>query len=158
MSRTRLAATTALLSLLIIAVIATAACSGGSTASTNATTTPDAATDATANPAVTPNTMATAGPDAMASPDPTEPPDPQQALFDQGKLLFEVTAGGLGCAFCHGLDGRGKAEFATPPNRGATEELIWDALQTRPQMSFITLTDQELKAVSTYLQWLATQP
>ena len=158
MKWTRLPALTALLSLLLLA----AACSGdATTADPPATTTTDASAEGTPNPAVTPNTMATVAPDAMASPDPTqtaEPANPQQALIDQGKIIYEVTAGGVGCAFCHGLDGRGKAEVASPPNRGATEEIIWNALETRPQMTFITLSDHEIKAVAPYLQWLDTQP
>jgi mono/diheme cytochrome c family protein len=157
MSWTRFARTTALLSLL---VIASAAC-GGDPAGTSAT--PGPSIEETVNPAVTPSTVATSQPDATASPAPTltptaEPDDPQQALIDQGKIIFEVSAGGVGCASCHGLDGRGKPELATPPNRGATEDIIWNALQTRPQMTFISLTDQEIKAVAAYLQWLDTRP
>ena len=79
-------------------------------------------------------------------------------IIDQGKILFETTAGGVGCALCHGLDGRGKPELATPQNRGATADMIWDALETRAQMTFLVLTNDEVRAIAAYLQVLDTQP
>lgn len=82
----------------------------------------------------------------------------QEALINQGKIIFETTAGGVGCALCHGLDGKGKPEFASPPNRGATADMIWNALENRPQMSFIVLSNDEVRAVAAYLEVLATQP
>lgn len=82
----------------------------------------------------------------------------QTEIINQGKVLFETTAGGVGCAFCHGLDGKGKAEFASPPNRGATVEQIFNALAERPQMSFIILSNDEVRAIAAYLEVLAEQP
>lgn len=75
-------------------------------------------------------------------------------LLAKGKLLFEKTAGGVGCAACHGLDGKGKA---APYNRGASESRFREVL-AGSAMNFIKLTDEEIKAVVAYLQWLATQP
>ncbi len=82
---------------------------------------------------------------------------PEDAIA-AGKLIFEKTAGGVGCALCHGLDGKGKVESGAPGNRGASADTIWAALQDRPQMTFITLTDREIEDVAAYLGWLATQP
>ena len=82
----------------------------------------------------------------------------QADLIAEGKVIFEDTAGGVGCAICHGLDGKGDPGFAAPPNRGATMDQVLDALATRPQMSFIEMSDDEVKAVVAYLKYLETQP
>ncbi len=79
-------------------------------------------------------------------------------LIAEGKVLFEETAGGVGCALCHGLDGRGNLGIAAPPNREATTDQVFDALATRPQMSLIEMSDDEAKAVVVYLKYLETQP
>ncbi len=75
-----------------------------------------------------------------------------------GKLLFEKTAGGVGCALCHGIDGKGDPVYASPSNRGATAEQILDAIETRPQMAFLVLSNDEVQAVAAYLKVLAEQP
>jgi mono/diheme cytochrome c family protein len=77
-----------------------------------------------------------------------------------GKEVFEVTAGGIGCASCHGLDGKGNgpANVGAPPNRGLDEARVRTALDNVELMSAIKLTDAELKAVVAYLQFLDTQP
>ncbi len=76
----------------------------------------------------------------------------------KGKVIFEKTAGGVGCAFCHGPDGKGKSEFAAPDIQGKTASDILSALQTRPQMRFINLSDDEVRAVAEYLKALNGQP
>ena len=75
-----------------------------------------------------------------------------------GKLLFERTAGGVGCALCHGIDGKGDPVYAAPDNRGATVDQILDAIDTRPQMAFLKLSNDEVQAVAAYLKVLAEQP
>ena len=96
------------------------------------------------------------------SPAPTDVPDVVKAdpteIIDRGKELFESEAGGVGCALCHGMDGKGMPELATPSNRGASVDMIWGALESRPQMSFLVLTDEEVTAISAYLEVLDTQP
>ncbi len=76
----------------------------------------------------------------------------------KGKLIYEKTAGGVGCASCHGLDGKGDKTVGAPDNRGATEEKLRNALLGAPLMSFIKLTDEEITAVVAYLKWLGDQP
>lgn len=72
-----------------------------------------------------------------------------------GELVFMETAGGVGCAACHGTDARGDPEMAAPDIRGRTATDIYNALDTRVQMAFITLTSEEVTAVAAYLQALA---
>jgi mono/diheme cytochrome c family protein len=75
-----------------------------------------------------------------------------------GRTIFEKTAGGVGCASCHGMDGRGIAALGTPEIRGVTEAQVRTALTSVQQMSRITLNDAEIAAVVLYLQQLAKQP
>lgn len=79
-------------------------------------------------------------------------------LVATGKVVFDQTAGGVGCAFCHGMDGRGKREFAAPDIRGKTASDVLNAMQTRAQMSTVKLSDDEVKAVVAYLSVLADAP
>jgi mono/diheme cytochrome c family protein len=105
-----------------------------------------------------PPPVSTLAPAATSTP---LPPGPDaDTLLARGKALFEKDAGGVGCALCHGLDGKGKPELATPSNRGASEQLIWNALETRAQMTFMlgTLSSDDVRAISAYLAELATQP
>ncbi|MBI4301352.1 MAG: cytochrome c, partial [Chloroflexi bacterium] len=82
-------------------------------------------------------------------------------LLTKGKLIFEKTAGGVGCAHCHGLDGKGRgpAGIQAANIRSKNEGDIRAAIQGGvPMMSFIKLSDDEITAVAAYLQHLATQP
>ncbi len=82
-------------------------------------------------------------------------------LLAKGKLVFDKTAGGTGCAYCHGLDGKGAgtAGVGAPPNRGASEEKLRNALAGGvPLMTYIKLTEDEITAVVTYLKYLNEQP
>lgn len=81
-----------------------------------------------------------------------------QTAAANGKAIFEKTAGGVGCAACHGLDARGKRDLASPNIRGKTVSDILRALETRAQMRFINLSDDELEAVAAYLKVLNGQP
>jgi mono/diheme cytochrome c family protein len=74
-----------------------------------------------------------------------------------GKLLYEETAGGVGCAYCHGLDGRGEgtAGVEAPGVVGAQEAALRSSLAGAvPLMGFIKLTETEFAAVLLYLQFL----
>ncbi len=72
-------------------------------------------------------------------------------LVAKGKVIFEQTTGGVGCQYCHGLDGKGKAEFASPDIRGKQPEDVIQAMATRPLMSMVKLSDSEVRAVVAYL-------
>jgi mono/diheme cytochrome c family protein len=73
-------------------------------------------------------------------------------------MLFEKTAGGMGCAFCHGANARGGAQFNAPDIRGADETRIRSALAGVTQMSQLRLTDTEISAVVRHLQALNKEP
>ena len=75
-----------------------------------------------------------------------------------GRTIFEKTAGGVGCAFCHGMNGRGGAQFNAPDIRGADEARVRSALTGVVQMSQIRLNDAEIAAVVAHVQELNAQP
>ncbi len=138
--------------LVLLLAVAVAGC-GGSTSPSN----PPAAT-ATAAPIAPTVTPTVVEPTMTPLPDSTQPTTGDQTeIINQGKILFETTAGGVGCALCHGLDGMGKPELATPQNRGATADMIWDAIETRAQMTFLVLSNDEVRAIAAYFQVLDDQ-
>jgi mono/diheme cytochrome c family protein len=75
-----------------------------------------------------------------------------------GRTMFEKTAGGVGCAACHGMDGKGGAQFNAPDIRGADEMRVRAALAGVAVMSRIALNDAEIAAVVAHLQELNKQP
>ncbi len=81
-------------------------------------------------------------------------------LLAKGKLVYEKTAGGVGCAYCHGMDGKGAGPSGlnAPPIQGKTEAHVRDALANMVMMSFVKLSDDEITAVGAYLQYLGQQP
>ncbi len=99
---------------------------------------------------------------AVATATPTLSPVPTTGLdpVARGKVIFEKTAGGVGCAYCHGLDakGGGPANVNAPNIRGATEQKFRAAAGGgAPLMTFIKLSDEEIEAVLTYIQYLDQQ-
>ncbi|MBI2916644.1 MAG: cytochrome c [Chloroflexi bacterium] len=82
-------------------------------------------------------------------------------LLARGQLLYDKTAGGVGCAHCHALDGKGQgpAQVNAPNIRGKTEGDVRAAIQGGvPMMGFLILTDEDITAVVAYLQYLNEQP
>lgn len=75
-----------------------------------------------------------------------------------GRTIYEKTAGGIGCASCHGINGRGSTQVNAPDIRGADEMRVRAALSGVAVMNRITLTDAEIAAVVTHLQELNKQP
>jgi mono/diheme cytochrome c family protein len=71
-----------------------------------------------------------------------------------GRAIFEKTAGGVGCASCHGMNARGGGPLNAPDIRGANEARIRSALTGVVVMSRITLNDAEMAAVVSHLQEL----
>jgi mono/diheme cytochrome c family protein len=74
-----------------------------------------------------------------------------------GRTIFETTAGGIGCAACHGMNARGGVQFNAPDIRGADEARVRSALAGVAQMSQIKLSDAEITAVVAHLQELNKQ-
>ncbi|MCZ7574276.1 MAG: cytochrome c [Ardenticatenaceae bacterium] len=76
-------------------------------------------------------------------------------LVARGEKIFQETAGGVGCQYCHGKDARGDVG---PNIVGKPEEAIRNALGSVLQMSFIQqttpLSDQDIQAVAAYLKSL----
>jgi mono/diheme cytochrome c family protein len=75
-----------------------------------------------------------------------------------GRMVFEKTAGGVGCASCHGMDAKGGVQSKAPDIRGADEMRIRAALAGVTVMSRIMLNDAEIAAVVAHLQELNKQP
>ena len=128
---------------------------GGSTGSAAPTSSAPAAT--------VPAAPATSAAPAAANAQPPAQTGNQAAndLLAKGKLVFDKTAGGTGCAYCHGFDGKGAgpAGVGAPDNRGASEEKLRNALAGGvPLMTYIKLTDEEITAVVAYLKYLNEQP
>jgi len=68
------------------------------------------------------------------------------ALVEEGREIFEETAGGVGCAMCHGPTAEGDIG---PAIQGADPAMIRGQLDTNDQMAFISLSDEEIEQVST---------
>ena len=87
---------------------------------------------------------------------PTTTTAPTDTVSDEvlalGKEVWDVTAGGEGCAACHGFDGLG----GTAPNvLSASKSGIISAIRGgTPDMEHIVLTSDELDAVYEYMQTL----
>ena len=69
----------------------------------------------------------------------------------QGQEIFLKTAGGVGCASCHGVDALG---MIGPNIRGRTASQITGALGRVEAMAFIKLTSEQIEAVAAYLATL----
>ena len=83
---------------------------------------------------------------------------PALTLADRGAVVFEETAGGVGCASCHGANGAGDATLSTPDIRGADEARVRSALAGVEIMSGINLSEADLEAVLAHLQTLNEAP
>ncbi|MBI3977778.1 MAG: cytochrome c [Chloroflexi bacterium] len=79
----------------------------------------------------------------------------QEELVARGEVIFQKTAGGIGCQYCHGTDGKGKIG---PSIRGKQAGDIRLVLQSVEAMSIVKLEEDEITAVAAYLQVLKTQP
>jgi mono/diheme cytochrome c family protein len=75
------------------------------------------------------------------------------SLIDRREKVFQGTAGGVGCASCHGNDARG-IEGSASGIVGRPVRATERAVVSVPQMRSISLTDDDLDAVAAYLQFL----
>lgn len=69
-------------------------------------------------------------------------------LVAKGEQIFQKTAGGVGCASCHGIEATG---MVGPNIRSRTAGQIASALQSVGAMSFMKLSAEEVEAVAAYL-------
>lgn len=77
------------------------------------------------------------------------------ALIAAGKLVFEETAGGVGCALCHGMEAAGDPDAGAPYIRGASSAQVQAALHGAvPVMEFLELSIEDQVSVLAYLQYL----
>lgn len=72
-------------------------------------------------------------------------------VAEAGKLIFEETAGGVGCGACHGMDAKGDS---APDIRGRDSVAILQQLQVNEDMAFIELSKEEVDSVAAYLRYL----
>lgn len=68
-----------------------------------------------------------------------------------GKVIFDETAGGVGCQSCHGADGSGDS---APDIRGRDARAILDQLRRNENMEFIKLNRKQVDQVAAYLDYL----
>ncbi|MDZ4134824.1 MAG: c-type cytochrome [Paracoccaceae bacterium] len=81
--------------------------------------------------------------------------DLDDPLVAAGKVLFEETAGGVGCAACHGMEGAGDPDLGAPYIRGVARAAFKSAIGGAvPVMEFLDLNQKEQKEVFAYLQFL----
>ena len=73
---------------------------------------------------------------------------PENESLSLGRQIFQQTAGGVGCQFCHGQDATGGIGPSIV-SRNVAE--IAGALDRVEAMGFIELTDPEIRAVADYL-------
>lgn len=79
---------------------------------------------------------------------------PDKQLIEKGREVF-LTAGGVGCAACHGRYAEGDVGIG-PNNRGMNEAKIRAALASVLPMKILReeLSDAEIKEVAAYVEWL----
>lgn len=139
-----------------VIVIATA-CGGGGSTSLDKTSQPTSTVSSSG--ATTPSAAPSGGAAASApAPKDQAAPAATDAVLARGKEIFEKTAGGVGCAACHGMDGKGSSCIGAPANRGADEATVRKALASVGMMSIVKLNDEEITAVVAYLAVLGKQP
>jgi peptide/nickel transport system substrate-binding protein len=93
--------------------------------------------------------------DPAAAPAAAEPAprlDPSLSIeAEAGKVIFEETAGGIGCAACHGIDAQGELG---PDIRGKDPVLILNALSSIAEMMELGVSKEEIDLVAAYLRYL----
>lgn len=143
-------------------VLVTVACSSGASSESRAapadtTDNTTAAASATAAPTASPTATPAVAPPASTATAEADPMGEDPFLLGERIFLTEA-GGGIGCATCHGLDGRGTVAAGSPPIRGKFAWEVQMALDNNPVMDFLSLNAEQVQAVATYLAWLDTQP
>lgn len=85
--------------------------------------------------------------------------DRADPLIEQGRLLFEETAGGVGCAICHGLDGTGDRDAGGVYIQGVLVSTMQSALNggVEEMDELFDLSQKEVTAIQAYLDYLYTR-
>ena len=109
-------------------------------------------------PAPTPTPVASAPSETSATPAPSAGA-PDSEVIAIGKKIYDETAGDVGCAHCHGLNGKGQGTGGdnTPDIRGMGRSKVRGAIRDILDMNDIKLTSDELLAVVEYLKVLNQQ-
>jgi mono/diheme cytochrome c family protein len=84
---------------------------------------------------------------------PEEDDGADAGLLEIGEEIFNVTAGGVGCASCHGSDAGGTGDG--PNIIGSSKSAITRAMAGVTDMDNINLTGDQLEAVYQYLRTLS---
>ena len=137
----------------LAAIVALSACSGA------AADTVTAGPPAGARGAALPPSAAAPAPRPATSGSQSGAAPASSTLLAQGRKVFEETAGGVGCAYCHGHDGKGTgpAGLQAAFIQDKKEVDIRYAMANLPMMSIVKLNDQEVEAVAAYVQTLKDQ-
>ncbi len=79
---------------------------------------------------------------------------PDNLLIEKGREVF-LTAGGVGCAACHGPYAEGDVGIG-PYNRGFKEAAIVAAINSVEAMEFLReeMTNSQIKQIAAYYEWL----
>ena len=109
-----------------------------------------AAPETTMPPTDTPTDTTAPPTDTTAAPE-----GPGEDVLALGQEVWDVTAGGEGCANCHGFDAKGGS--GGPDVRGGSKSSIVGSIGGgTPDMEHIVLTDEELDAVYESLKSLSS--
>ena len=109
-----------------------------------------ATTTSTDTPDLTPEPTPASTPSGSASP----PLSSSAGDVTRGEVIFQQTAGGIGCAACHAKDAMGNIG---PEIIGKAADEISYALRTVEEMEFLKITEQEIDDLAAYLEYLKSQ-
>ena len=130
----------------LLVIVAACGGGGGETA-----TTPGSAPLQTTTTAAAPTTTPVATTSASTGSTSASVDD---ALLEQGRVIFEEAFLGKGCQDCHGLDGRGKEDV--PSILGASRTKIVEALADVEEMDTIDeLSSAEIDAVYAWITYIS---
>lgn len=79
------------------------------------------------------------------------------ALIEEGKLLYEETAGDVGCALCHGIDATGDPDAGGVYIQGVLSSAMYSAINGGVEMMtglFDDLNTRDIAAIHAYLDHL----
>lgn len=77
-------------------------------------------------------------------------------LVVEGKLLYDETAGGIGCATCHGMEGTGDPDAGGVYIQGVLASTMYSAMNggVEEMSEIFNLNAHEIAAIQAYLNYL----